>query len=314
MNFIVYKTTNLINGKIYIGVHYTDPTIDDTYRGCGCTKKDKKLTVKKGFPVAFRKYGFENFKRETLFIYPDTLDGEKQAYLKEAEIVDEAFVAREDTYNLVVGGDHVPSECLKKPIAQYTLNGKFIRKWDCIKDAEQELNLTSISSVLIERAKYCGEWQWKYYVGIESELDIAPVETREKTVYQFDLQGNLIKVWKNAIEASKQFNNPNSARVSINNCCLGKTHQTKGYFWSFKNKFTYIPSKNTGLPTAVAKYDDAGEFLESYSSISEAAKANNIKGQNSITKAIEGKQKRCGGFRWRYFYGNKDNIKPLKDV
>jgi hypothetical protein len=27
--------------------------------------------------------------------------------------------------------------------------------------------------------------------------------------------------------------------------------------------------------------------------------------------AITGKQKRCAGFRWRYFYGNTSNIKPL---
>lgn len=308
MNYIVYKTTNIINDKIYIGVHKTeDPNIDDTYRGCGCSAKNRQICNTKGFPVAFRKYGFENFKREILFIYDGDENGRKLAYLKEAELVDEDFVAREDTYNLVVGGDGI--EGLPKIISQYTLEGKYIKTWNSIKEAQETLNLTSISSVLIGRAKYCGEWQWRYG---DDKNDIEPIETRERTIYQFDLQGNLLKVWKNAIEASKQFDNPNSVRVSINNCCLGKFHQTKGYFWSFKNKFTYTPSKNTGLPTAVAKYDDDGNFLESYSSLAEAARANGIKGQNNITKAIEGKQKRCKGFRWRYFYGNKDNIKPLK--
>lgn len=33
MKFIVYKTTCLVNGKIYIGVHQTeDPNIFDGYR------------------------------------------------------------------------------------------------------------------------------------------------------------------------------------------------------------------------------------------------------------------------------------------
>ena len=36
MKYIVYKTTNLINNYIYIGVHKTqDPNIFDSYIGCG---------------------------------------------------------------------------------------------------------------------------------------------------------------------------------------------------------------------------------------------------------------------------------------
>ena len=85
-----------------------------------------------------------------------------------------------------------------------------------------------------------------------------------------------------------------------------KTHQSFGYYWSYKNKFEYHP-----VGTAVAKYSDDGTFIESYSTIKEAAAANNINTPTNICHAISGKQKRCGGFRWRYFYGNKDNIKPL---
>ena len=55
MKYIVYKTTNLINGKIYIGVHRTNPDIFDGYIGCGVTRKDKKKKTKKGFPKAVQK-------------------------------------------------------------------------------------------------------------------------------------------------------------------------------------------------------------------------------------------------------------------
>ena len=89
MNYIVYKTTNLINGKVYVGVHYTNPEIFDGYLGCGVTKKDKKKKTKLGLPAAIRKYGYENFQRETLFVYPDSEEGRLEAYEKEKEIVNE---------------------------------------------------------------------------------------------------------------------------------------------------------------------------------------------------------------------------------
>lgn len=303
--YIVYKTTNLINGKIYIGVHRTNPKIFDGYLGCGLSKKDQKKSKSRGFIGAVHKYGYENFKRETLFEYPDTKEGHDAAYAKEAELVTIDFVKSKDTYNLTVGGKWTVYDTIKKEIAQYTLSGKFIRSWSSIKEAQEALNLTSISENLIGASKYCGNFQWRYYI---NEDDIDPVESKEKTVYQFDLQGNLLKVYKSVTEAASTFNNPDSARVAISNNCCKKTKQSFGYYWSYKNKFELQPNKHL---SAVAKYNDNGDFLESYTSIKEAADSNNIKTPANIIAAIKGTQKRCGGFRWRYFYGNKDKIKPL---
>lgn len=305
MKYIVYKTTNLINGKIYVGVHRTNPDIFDGYIGCGVTKKDQKKKSK-GFPKAVLKYGYENFKRETLFEYPDTVEGMFAAYKKEEEIVNLEFIKSPKTYNLALGGKFNPFNTIRKEIVQYTLDGKFIRTWSSIREAEENLNLNSISAAVTGKAKYCGNFQWKYYDENNFLETIPPVETKEKTVYQFDLQGNLLKVWKSVTEASQNFDNQHSARVAICNVCNNITRQAYGYYWSFKNKFNYI-----AYGTAVAKYNDSGEFIESYSTIKEAAIKNNIKTPTNICHAISGKQKRCGGFRWRYFYGNKSNIKPL---
>lgn len=92
MKYIVYKTTNKLNGKVYVGVHRTNPDIFDGYLGCGAVMS-KSNTIKskgrpdKGIGAAIKKYGPENFIRETLFEYPDTEEGCAQAYAKEAEIV-----------------------------------------------------------------------------------------------------------------------------------------------------------------------------------------------------------------------------------
>lgn len=88
MYYTIYKITNMIDGKIYIGCHKTKK-LNDGYMGSG-----------KYLKRAYDKYGLENFKKEILFVF-NTAD---EMYAKEAEIVNEDFIVTENTYNLKVGG------------------------------------------------------------------------------------------------------------------------------------------------------------------------------------------------------------------
>ena len=87
--FTVYRVVNIINGREYTGKHETD-NLDDGYLGSG-----------KRILSAVKKYGRENFRKEILHVF----DNATEMNAREAEIVTEAYCAREDTYNLCLGGN-----------------------------------------------------------------------------------------------------------------------------------------------------------------------------------------------------------------
>lgn len=90
MIHFLYKTTNLNNHSIYIGVHSTD-TLNDGYLGSGTVIRR-----------AIRLHGKENFKREIL----QEFETREEALVEEAKIVDGKFIRRSDVYNTNTGGGH----------------------------------------------------------------------------------------------------------------------------------------------------------------------------------------------------------------
>jgi hypothetical protein len=74
---------------IYIGMHETD-NLEDSYLGSG--KRLKR---------AIKYYGKQFFKRRILHVFETRLEASE----KERELVNEKFVERDDTYNIMLGGD-----------------------------------------------------------------------------------------------------------------------------------------------------------------------------------------------------------------
>ena len=89
MKHFLYKTTNLLNDRFYIGMHSTE-NLDDGYFGSG-----KRLKAE------IKKYGKENFKREII----DVLPTRKALQEREAEIVTEELRADPLCLNLKNGGE-----------------------------------------------------------------------------------------------------------------------------------------------------------------------------------------------------------------
>ena len=81
--YIVYKITNLINEKVYIGRHSTN-NINDNYMGSGTELREDMKRV-----------GRKNFSKEILFVF----DNWKEMVDKETELLTKEFVNSENTYN-----------------------------------------------------------------------------------------------------------------------------------------------------------------------------------------------------------------------
>lgn len=88
MFHIVYKTTNNVNGKVYIGVHSTQ-NISDGYIGSGLI-----------FKRAVKKYGKQSFSYEIVCF----CESKEQAFWVEAMLVDKKFVLSDNNYNTNIGG------------------------------------------------------------------------------------------------------------------------------------------------------------------------------------------------------------------
>jgi hypothetical protein len=304
----VYRTTNLINEKIYIGQHSTN-NLKDGYKGSG-------LLISK----AFKKYGKDNFKFEIIE------SSDSREYLDQLEkkiIAEENALDDEIGYNLHQGG--LGGSSYKK-INQYKKDGTFIKTWDAIILASQELNLSykTIQNCVKEVKPSCGGYIWKDYAKYKECINIQAFKDNSiKRVNQYSIEGNFIKTWTSITEAGIELSLNTS---SIGKCCRQEpsTYQIGGFIWRYssdvKGKSDIPPVDYNKSKRKVEQYALDGTYLKTFDSLSLAAKEINGASGN-IGKCCIGKRKSVGGYIWKYVEGNsKDKIikpydvKPVKKI
>lgn len=177
-----------------------------------------------------RKIGLDNLKPERLKI---SMKNIKLAHTSEAR-----KKARDNRDYKHIG------DVQKLPILQYDKEGLFIKEWLSAKDAVKELkiNYESINNCVRNKSKSAGNYVWRYkdpsrwsspiYIkNIHSEED--KLKWPHKSVIQYDLQGNFIKIWNSASVAARFIDVTSSRLIG---CCKGRSKTSKGFIWKYNIK------------------------------------------------------------------------------
>lgn len=182
----------------------------------------------------------------------------------------------------------------RKKMVQLDTYGNLIKVWDSVKDAEQELEIR-----IHKKNKLCGGFQWQSY---EEWLEnpkkaVCHKHNITSTVKQYDLQGNLLNIWKSPKDASKGTNTSSSA---LSACLNGKGKTAEGFLWSYDEcPKIEINTKYITPKKKVEQYTIDGELLSIHNTINAAMTSTGVTAYE-IKKNIEGKINNAGGFIWKY--------------
>lgn len=255
----VYKHTNKINGKCYIGITWN---VKERWRSNGKAYKGY-------FGNAIQKYGWHNFEHEILFSEL-TKD---EACKKEIELIKKLNTLIPNGYNLTKGGEGSLG---------YKISEKTREKMSNVKLGENNP---------FYKKKHTKEW-----VDMISKINR---ENKSVPILQIDPETKqIIKEYDSITVASKELGCTVQA-ISRCLSKLSNTSMGYIWHYKNKNYSEEDFEIKNNKTKRVGKFDkNTGELLKIYNSLVEAGKENNIKPHN-ISNTIIGNQKTSGDFIWK---------------
>jgi group I intron endonuclease len=273
----IYKTTNLLNGKIYIGQSYKD---DEKYLGSG-----------KFLKRAIKKYGIENFKKEILEkCSPDknTLDEREKYWINHYKSTDKKI-----GYNISIGGQSGwmsglhHSSITKEKISEsgrkeknhfYGKHHTDITK-EKISQSLKKSEKFQLSSSNKERRQKISEAMSKRVVSEETKKKLSEAQKgRKKTNEQKEKMreiGNKLKPFlgcKHTEESKRKISQGNKGKIMPQKAKEKLREINTGKKLSDETKQKISKS----LEKKVEQYNINGELLNTWNSSFEAGKILNI--------------------------------------
>lgn len=222
----IYKLTNIINGKVYIG-----QSEDIANRMRHHIDDSKRVNDKRGqFPLydAMRKYGHDNFKLEILEVCESKQLNEKEMYyIEKYDSTNKSKGYNQTKYAYGFKDPRIVAESHRPEIM--AMHGERIRKWNLKqwKDPEyREMKSKASSKLQKERLKD------PVYLAKKTKQLKQATDKMKRKVGQYDDDGNLIAVFEGTREAERAMGLAND---SIGKVCRGVKYRKKagGYVWKY---------------------------------------------------------------------------------
>ncbi|MBQ8468154.1 MAG: hypothetical protein IJ542_00150 [Clostridia bacterium] len=306
MEWIIYKHTNKINGKVYIGQTKQTPT--QRWRNGNGYKNNVY------FYHSIQKYGWNNFVHEIL---EKGINSVKQANEKEVYYITK-YDSYKNGYNLTSGGDN--RDHLGIPVLQIDINSlEIVNAYQTIRYAEETTGIdhSQISRCCLKNKKdiQAGGYYWcfqdEWHDGWNPKKRTPPAAYNKKEIYQLDKSMNIVCKFESILDAEKATGIKNS---SIGQCCRSKRISAGNYYWCYIEDYdSFIPLLPLDERPVVRINNNNYEEIVVYNNISEAANKNNISSPELISRCCNGKQISTGGYYWCYQEDYSLDWKPRKN-
>ena len=280
----IYKITNLINGKIYVGKSID---IQRRFRShINESLDDNKPSYHHVIHRAMRKYGSDNFSFDILEECAEDKLNEREMYW--ISFFDCCVLDGPDKgYNMTRGGDGSSSLDVNK-----------IRElWD------EGLSINEIAEQL-QCDRHAVSEHIKCYENFNEEENKRRKYSliskhRSKSINQYNLDGDFICQYESILDASEK------TGVGYRTICSniqGQSSSAGGFQWTYQDAAPPGEHnvKGNGYKVPVVQLDSEYNFIKEFQSMKDAAQEVGLLCSNSLYYALKNKEKMIKGFHWMY--------------
>lgn len=271
----IYKITNLLNGKCYIGQSIDIEKRWVEHKSIYNHPRCSNYHIYK----AFRKYGIENFSFSVIEECEQSLLNDREKFWIQH------YNSFEHGYNMTIGGDG--AELINRSDV-YSLWDKGLTVADIAKQVD--CSPVTVSNIIRCYDKYD-----------KAESMRRGKLWHRKPVVQYGLDGVRICEF-NSISSASDATGVSSDGISA--CCNKRLKSAGGYMWSFDAKDWVERYENTVHPhfskrKSVLQYTKENKLVGKYENLSDAQRQTGV-GRLTISRVCNGVQEYGGGFIWKF--------------